>query len=144
MYLDNVKAQQYTFGGELAREALREDVIGNDLPKSPKLTADVSLIYSVDLSAGDVFNSALQFVKRGKFYQRIVNNPVNDVVDGYEIFNVMAGVDYSSGWGFDIMLTNLTDEDGMNSAMTDVFGVGATGIEYIPPRQIMTRISLDF
>ncbi|MDC3078521.1 TonB-dependent receptor [SAR86 cluster bacterium] len=144
LYLDNVKAQQYTFGGELAREALREDVIGNDLPKSPKLTADVSLIYSVDLSAGDVFNSALQFVKRGKFYQRIVNNPVNDVVDGYEIFNVMAGVDYSSGWGFDIMLTNLTDEDGMNSAMTDVFGVGATGIEYIPPRQIMTRISLDF
>ena len=144
LYLDNVKAQQYTFGSELAREALREDVIGNDLPKSPKLTADISLIYSVDLSEGDVFNSALQFVKRGKFYQRVVNNPVQDVVEGYEILNFLAGVEYSSGWGFDVMVTNIGDEDGMNSAMTDVFGVGATGIEYIPPRQIMTRISLDF
>ena len=144
LYLDNVKAQQYTFGGELAREALREDVIGNDLPKSPKLTADISLIYSIDLSSGNIFNTAMQFVKRGKFYQRVVNNPVNDVVDGYEVFNFAAGVDYSSGWGFDIMVTNVTDEDGMNSAMTDVFGVGATGIEYIPPRQVMTRVSLDF
>ena len=86
----------------------------------------------------------MQLVKRGKFYQRVVNNPVNDVVDGYEILNFMAGVDYSSGWGFDIMITNATDEDGMNSAMTDVFGVGATGIEYIPPRQVMTQISLEF
>ena len=44
----------------------------------------------------------------------------------------------------DIMVNNIGDEDGMNSAMTDVFGVGATGIEYIPPRQIMTRVSLDY
>lgn len=144
LYLDNVKAQQFSFGSELAREALRENVIGNDLPKSPKFTGDVSLIYSTDLSSGNIFNSALQFVKRGKFYQRIVNNPVQDVVEGYEIFNISAGVDYSSGWSFDIMVNNIGDEDGMNSAMTDVFGVGATGIEYIPPRQVMTRVSLDF
>jgi|TARA_B100001094_G_scaffold6459_1_gene5725 iron complex outermembrane receptor protein len=144
LYLDNVKAQQYSFGSELDREALRENVIGNDLPKSPKFTGDVSLIYTTDLSSGNIFNSALQFVKRGKFYQRIVNNPVQDVVEGYEIFNISAGVDYSSGWSFDIMVNNIGDEDGMNSAMTDVFGVGATGIEYIPPRQIMTRVSLDF
>ena len=144
LYLDNVKAQQFSFGSELAREALRENVIGNDLPKSPKFTGDVSLIYTTDLSSGNIFNSALQFVKRGKFYQRIVNNPDQDVVEGYEIFNISAGVDYSSGWSFDIMVNNISDEDGMNSAMTDVFGVGATGIEYIPPRQIMTRVSLDF
>jgi hypothetical protein len=28
--------------------------------------------------------------------------------------------------------------------MTDVFGVAATGVELIPPKQIMTRISYDF
>jgi hypothetical protein len=28
--------------------------------------------------------------------------------------------------------------------MTDVFGVAASGLELIPPRQIMTRISYDF
>ena len=98
----------------------------------------------MDLPSGDIFNSSIQFIKRGKFFQRIVNNPIQDVVDGYEVFNISAGVDYVSGWGFDIMVTNVGDEDGMNSAMTDVFGVGATGIEYIPPRQIMTRLSYDF
>jgi hypothetical protein len=28
--------------------------------------------------------------------------------------------------------------------MTDVFGIAATGLEFIPPRQVMTRISYDF
>jgi len=28
--------------------------------------------------------------------------------------------------------------------MTDVFGVAGTGIEYIPPRQIMGRVSYNF
>ncbi len=144
LYLDNTLAQQYSFGSELAREALREEVLGKELPKSPKFTADLSLIYSMDLPSGDIFNSSIQFIKRSKFFQRIVNNPVQDVVEGYEVFNISAGVDYVSGWGFDIMVTNVGDEDGMNSAMTDVFGVGATGIEYIPPRQIMTRLSYDF
>ena len=143
-YLDNAKAQQYSFGGESNRYALREDVKGKELAKTPELTADISLIYSSQLPSGDVLNSSLQFVKRDKFFQRIVNNPVQDPVDGYEIINFSSGVDYASGWGFDIMVTNVGDEDGMNSAMTDVFGVGATGIEYIPPRQVMTRLSYDF
>ncbi len=143
-YLDNAKAQQYSFGNESDRYDLREDVKGKELAKTPDITADISLIYSTQLASGDVLNSSLQFVKRGKFFQRIVNNPVQDPVDGYEIINFSSGVDYASGWGFDIMVTNVGDEDGMNSAMTDVFGVGATGIEYIPPRQLMTRISYDF
>ncbi|GIS33295.1 MAG: hypothetical protein Ct9H90mP4_12090 [Gammaproteobacteria bacterium] len=42
------------------------------------------------------------------------------------------------------MLLNATDEDGMNSAMTDVFGVAGTGIELIPPRQVMGRVSYEF
>ena len=143
-YLDNAKSQRYSFGDESKRYLLREDVKGKELAKTPEITADISLIYSTQLASGDVLNSSLQFVKRGKFFQRIVNNPVQDPVDGYEIINFSSGVDYASGWGFDIMVTNVGDEDGMNSAMTDVFGVGATGIEYIPPRQVMTRLSYDF
>jgi iron complex outermembrane receptor protein len=143
-YLDNVKAQQHSFGGEAARYALREDVLGNELAKTPEFTTDLSLIYNTTLASGDVFSSALQYVYRGKFFQRIVNNPVQDVVDSYQVFNFTAGIDYSNGMGFDLIIRNVGDEDGMNSAMTDVFGVGATGIEYIPPRQIMTRISYDF
>ena len=43
-----------------------------------------------------------------------------------------------------MMLLNVTDEDGINSSMTDVFGVASTGLELIPPRQFMTRISYNF
>ena len=143
-YLDNVKAQQHSFGGETLRYALREDVLGNELAKTPEFTTDLSLIYNTTLASGDVFSSALQYVYRGKFFQRIVNNPLQDVVDSYQVFNFTAGIDYSNSMGFDLIIRNVGDEDGMNSAMTDVFGVGATGIEYIPPRQIMTRISYDF
>ena len=144
MYLDNVKAQQHGTGSEIARDNLKEDVLGNDLAKTPKFSGDLSLIYTKELSSGDVSTTALQLVKRGKFYQRIVNNPVQDVVDGYEVINFSSGVDFSSGYGFDIIVTNVGDEEGMNSAMTDVFGVGATGIEYIPPRQLMVQLSYDF
>ena len=42
------------------------------------------------------------------------------------------------------MLLNITDEAGVNSSMTDVFGVAATGLELIPPRQAMTRIRYSF
>ena len=42
------------------------------------------------------------------------------------------------------MILNASDEDGVNSSMTDVFGVAASGIELIPPRQIMARLSMNY
>ncbi len=145
MVLDNVDAFQYSAEGEeLIRYGLRENVKGNKLAKTPESTADISLIYSKDLPSGNILNTALQFVKRGEFEQRVSNNPVVDFVDSYNIVNLTIGIDYANDWSLDFMLLNMTDEDGVNSSMTDVFGIAATGIELIPPRQIMTRISLDF
>ena len=145
MVLDNVDAFQYSAEGEeLIRYGLRENVKGNKLAKTPESTADISLIYSKDLPSGNILNTALQFVKRGEFEQRVSNNPAVDFVDSYNIVNLTIGVDYANDWSLDFMLLNMTDEDGVNSSMTDVFGIAATGIELIPPRQIMTRISLDF
>jgi len=42
------------------------------------------------------------------------------------------------------MILNAADEDGVNSAMTDVFGVAGTGIELIPPRQLIFRIRKNY
>ena len=145
MVLDNVDAFQYSAEGEeLIRYGLRENVKGNKLAKTPESTADISLIYSKDLPSGNIFNSSLQYVKRGEFEQRVSNNPAVDFVDSYSIVNFSIGIDYANDWSLDFMFLNMTDEDGVNSSMTDVFGIAATGIELIPPRQIMTRISLDF
>ena len=42
------------------------------------------------------------------------------------------------------MLLNATGVEGVNSSMTDVFGVAATGVEHIAPRQFMVRVTKDF
>ena len=59
--------------------------------------------------------------------------------------NFTASFDFvGDKWGLDLMILNASDEDGVNSSMTDVFGVAATGIELIPPRQIMARLSMNY
>ena len=142
--LDNVDAYQYFFGEEDLRYGLRENVKGNKLAKTPEFTADVSLVYETDLSSGNTMTAILQYVKRGKFEQRVSNNPAVDAIPGYDILNLTVGVDFMNNMNVDFMILNATDEDGINSSMTDVFGVAASGLELIPPRQIMTRISYDF
>jgi len=139
--LDNVKAEPYFFGQEAIRYSLREDINGNDLAKTPDFTANVSLRYETTMEAGHEITGILEYIHRGEFQQRVINNPTVDIVPSYNVLNLMVSVDPADkDWGFDVMVYNATDEDGVNSRMTDVFGVSATGVELIPPRQVMGRI----
>ncbi|MDB2355432.1 TonB-dependent receptor [Gammaproteobacteria bacterium] len=143
--LDNVDVYQYFFGEEDLRYGLREDVKGNKLAKSPEFTADINLIYETTLASGNEFSSIVQFIRRGDFEQRVSNNSLVDSIDAYNLFNVTASIDFvSSNTGIDFMLLNIADKDGINSSMTDVFGVAATGLEYIAPRQFMVRFRREF
>ena len=143
--LDNVDVYQYFFGEEDLRYGLREDVKGNKLAKSPEFTADINLTYETTLESGNEFSSIVQFIRRGDFEQRVSNNSLVDSIDAYNLFNVTASIDFvSSNTGIDFMLLNIADKDGINSSMTDVFGVAATGLEYIAPRQFMVRFRREF
>ena len=143
--LDNVDVYQYFFGEEDLRYGLREDVKGNKLAKSPEFTADINLTYETILASGNEFSSIVQFIRRGDFEQRVSNNSLVDSIDAYNLFNVTASIDFvSSNTGIDFMLLNIADKDGINSSMTDVFGVAATGLEYIAPRQFMVRFRREF
>ena len=143
--LDNVTAYQYFWGEEDLRLGLRTNIKGNELAKTPEFTADVSLKYETVMSSGTLFTGILQYVKRGEFQQRVNNNPLVDAIDAYDILNLTASFDFvGDKWGLDLMILNASDEDGVNSSMTDVFGVAATGIELIPPRQIMARLSMNY
>ena len=117
---------------------------GNDLAKTPDFMADATMTYETYLDSGNTLTAILQFVRMGEFMQRVSNNPGVDIVPEYQIFNLSVGLDFQNDLGLDIILLNATDENGVNSSMTDVFGVAATGIELIPPRQMMARISYDF
>jgi iron complex outermembrane receptor protein len=142
--LDNVLGYQYFFSKEQERYDLRENVRGNELAKTPDFTADATLTYETVLSSGNNLTTIFQYIKRSEFMQRVSNNPVVDEVPGYSIFNVTVGLDFNNNFSIDFMLLNAADKAGMNSSMTDVFGVAATGQEFIPPRQFMTRLSYNF
>lgn len=143
--LDNVDAYQYFFGEEDLRYGLRENVRGNELAKSPDSTADLSMVYETELSSGMLFTAILQYVHRGEFQQRVSNNAAVDAIDSYGLLNFTASLEsLNDDWGVDFKILNATDEDGINSSMTDVFGVAATGLELIPPQQYMVRISRNF
>ena len=144
LYLDNINAEQYGFGQEDLRLAAANDIKGNELAKSPEYTADVSLSHVADFPSGSTMTSTLQYIYRGEFFQRVANETAQDFVPAYEIINLTFAVDFSDSMGLDFVFANLTDEDGVNSTMTDVFGTAGTGVELIPPRQFFTRFSVDF
>ena len=142
--LDNVDAYPYFFGQEDIRYGLRENVKGNQLAKTPEITADISFKYETNLPSGNSLTTIAQYVKRGEFQQRVSNNPTVDYVRDYVLGNITTTIGFSDSLAVDFMLLNITDEAGINSSMTDVFGVAATGLELIPPRQAMTRIRYNF
>ena len=103
------------------------------------------MVYETELSSGRLLTAILQYVHRGEFQQRVSNNSAVDAIDEYDLLNVTTRLEFlNEDWGIDFKLLNLTDEDGVNSSMTDVFGVAATGLELIPPRQFMVRLSKNF
>ena len=141
--LDNVPAAA-SFD-QTVRYALRQDVKGNELAKAPNLTADISLRYEIVWDSGTEFSGTVQYTYRGGFSQRIFDNPDVDHVDSYEVVNLVASFDLpGETWGFDLMALNLFDEEGVNSRMTDVFGVAATGEQLIAPRQYMAKVRYQF
>jgi len=130
---------------ERARAAQIADVQGNELAKTPGFTANLALTYSHALAAWGDIEGTLSYTHRGDFRHRIFNNPLTDEVDGYDTVDLLVRLLPSdANWRLELIGKNLTDEDGINARFTDVFGVGATGDQFIPPRQLMVRVGLDF
>ncbi|MFT5276499.1 MAG: iron complex outermembrane receptor protein [Glaciecola sp.] len=122
-----------------------QNLNGNELAKTPGLTADVTLSYETELSSGAYIITSAQYTYRGAFEQRVFNNTEVDPVDAYDLFNLTVSYDAPDQvWGADLMVYNLLDEDGINSSMTDVFGVNETGFQYIAPRMVMARVRYNF
>ncbi len=128
-----------------ARAAAVTDVKGNQLAKTPNFTADVMLRYLTRLGNWSDFETSVQYLYRGGFQHRIFNNPKTDDVPSYHIVNLVLTIAPDAyPWHIDLMGMNLTDEDGINARFTDVFGVGSTSDELIPPRQYMVRFGMEF
>jgi len=130
---------------QIARAAQVQNVNGNELAKTPGFTGNIALNWNTDVGSWGEMRSTLQYTYRGDFKHRVFNNGDTDVVDSYDVIDLVVGFyPGSSDWRVELIGKNLTDEDGINARFTDVFGVGATGDELIAPRQYMVRVGLDF
>ena len=130
---------------EIARAGQIADVKGNELAKTPGFTANLALTYTTAIGSWGDFDGTLSYTHRGDFRHRIFNNPTTDEVDSYDTFDLVLRFSPSNAnWRVELIGKNLTDEDGINARFTDVFGVGATGDQFIPPRQLMARVGIDF
>jgi iron complex outermembrane receptor protein len=129
---------------QIARSNEVQNVNGNELAKTPDLTANIALNWNTDVAWGEL-DSSLQYTYRGDFKHRIFNNDVTDIVPSYQVVDLVVGLTpEGADWRVELIGKNLTDKDGINARFTDVFGVGATGDELIGPRQFMARFSMDF
>lgn len=151
--LDNVESDAVTnellssgyplFGPEIqiARSQRVKNVNGNELAKAPRRTANASITHTTDLLEFGELRTKFQYVFRGEYYHRIFNHPRTDYVDSYSVLNVTSTlISTDRRWSLTLSLLNVADEPGVNSKFTDVFGVGATSVELIPPRQFLLRI----
>ena len=155
--LDNVQSEAVTnellgqgfdlFSPEIqrARATQVQNVKGNELAKTPGFTGNLALNWDTELGSWGEMRSTFQYTYRGDFKHRIFNYDKTDVVDSYDVIDLVVGFyPGSADWRVELIGKNLTDEDGINARFTDVFGVGATGDELIAPRQYMVRVGLDF
>ena len=155
--LDNVRSDEATntllaaglplFGPQIqqARARAITDVNGNKFAKTPGFTADVMLRHTNRLGAWGELTAGLQYTHRGKFQHRIFNNPKTDRVPSYDVFNLTFALrPNAADWQVEVLFLNVKDIAGVNARFTDVFGVGATSEELIPPRQIMARAGVAF
>lgn len=142
---DGTPAKEEIHGATRDVAGFLQNLNGNELAKTPGLTADITLAYETELSSGGYIVASAQYTYRGDFEQRVFNNPEVDPVDAYDLVNLNISYDTADEeWGIDFMIYNLLDEDGINSSMTDVFGVNETGFQYIAPRMVMARARYNF
>lgn len=155
--LDNVESDATTnsllaqglplFGEEIQRSRAEniKNVKGNELAKAPSFTGNVSFSHFSDVRGMGELRTKIQYVFRGEYFHRIFNNPRTDLVSSYSVLNAsMRFTTPRTPWIFTLSALNITDEAGVNSKFTDVFGVGATSVELIAPRQLILRFERRF
>ncbi len=145
---NSLLARGFSLFGEKIQRARAENiknVKGNELAKAPSMTGNVSFSHFSDVQGMGELRTKIQYVFRGEYFHRIFNNPRTDLVASYSVLN--ASIRFTTPrtpWVYSLSALNISDEAGVNSKFTDVFGVGATSVELIAPRQVILRFERRF
>jgi iron complex outermembrane receptor protein len=128
----------------LARNALREDLNGNKLAKTPPFAANLTTQYSTPLEADVVANASITVSYRDKMQARIFNNPAVDKIPAHTLVNAQFGFAYRETLEVSLTIQNVFDKDVIASRFTDAFGVYSTFDQKIPPRTFILSTRYKF
>lgn len=129
---------------EQAVDDARENVNGKRLPKMPTTQASLAATYTAFLPDAELAVRG-EVAYRGSYNYRVFANSFLDKVPEYTIFN--ASISYTpedQPWRLALRAQNITNKAGIASRFSDPYGSGTTSVEYIPPRQVMGSLSVDF
>ncbi len=136
--------QYYNPGCYAAVIAAAPNIKGNLPPDLPRVQAEASVEYTAHVGPGDLLSRA-EFVYRGNENARVFNDPGLDQVPSYPLWNLYFSYKpHQSRWLLSLALTNIGNVAGVNSRYTDPYGTAQTSNEYVPPRQVIGRISYAF
>jgi iron complex outermembrane receptor protein len=128
----------------LARNAVRQNLKGNDLAKTPPFAANLTTSLTTP-GAGDFVGTASVTVSyRAALQSRIFNNPAIDRVPGYTLVNAQLGLKYKDNLEFTLTVQNLFDRTVIASRFTDTFGVYSTFDQLSPPRTAILAARYTF
>jgi len=132
------------FAASSAREAVRENINGKDVPKLPGFQGSASVTYTNTVGSGELMLRA-QYMYRGKFFYRVFNDPFYDLTPSYDQVNLFAKYTLESvPVYFSASVTNVFDTVGVNSRFSDPYG-SAQGFEtYVAPRQAIFSVGYRF
>lgn len=132
------------YNAALAREAVRENINGNEVPKLPGWQGTAALTYTNEVGPGRLTARA-QYLYRGDFYYRVFNKDLYDLTPAYSTVNLYFRYDLESAPVYaSFGITNLFNEDGVNSRFSDPYGSAQTFVTYIAPRQAIFSIGFNF
>ena len=73
------------------------------------------------------------------------NDPIRDRVPPVDLMNISLRLaPRQASWYTEAVVSSLADKALISSRMTDVFGVGATTDQYLPPGQYLLRVGYRF
>ena len=132
------------YDASLARDSARQNINGNSVPKLPEWQGSASISYTNIVGPGELLAKA-QYVYRGKYQYRLFNNGAFDVTPSYDTVNLYLRYTLDSApVHFALSVTNVFDEDGVNSRFSDPYGSAQTSETYIPPRQAIFSIGFTY
>ena len=136
---------RFTETGVADRTSIRVNLRGNTPPKLVKETVRMVLSHHFITDSGALFRSRLDFIYRGNYQYRIFNNPLVDEVPSYHITSLFFEWELGhTPMMLSLSFNNIFDKNGVNSRYSNPFGLHTTSEEFIPPRQIIARLSYTF